>query len=75
MTMSEKKLLFICYFDFYVFLFLSSIFKNVGAVCFFRGKMSAVCGPYLQTSAAEEVDQTYAVYQKKTVCFLTSASC
>ncbi|KAL4588665.1 hypothetical protein LXL04_001557 [Taraxacum kok-saghyz] len=44
-----------------------------GAVCFFRGKTSAVCGPHLQTSATEEVDQTSAVCNKKTVCFLTSA--
>ncbi|MFS7956153.1 hypothetical protein Hanom_Chr07g00651241 [Helianthus anomalus] len=45
----------------------------LGVVCFFRGKTSAVCGPHLQTSAAEEVDQTSAVCKKKTVCFLTSA--
>ncbi|KAL4556219.1 hypothetical protein LXL04_038863 [Taraxacum kok-saghyz] len=32
-----------------------------------------VCGPHLQASAAEEVDQTSAVCKKKTVCFLTSA--
>ncbi|MFS7995897.1 hypothetical protein Hanom_Chr12g01123451 [Helianthus anomalus] len=36
--------------------------------------MSAVCGPHLQTSAAEEVDKTSAVCKKKTVCFLTSSS-
>ncbi|KAK1420777.1 hypothetical protein QVD17_22632 [Tagetes erecta] len=29
--------------------------------------MSAVCGPHLQTSAEEEVDQTSAVCKKKTV--------
>ncbi|KAD5318193.1 hypothetical protein E3N88_18139 [Mikania micrantha] len=32
--------------------------EEMGAVCFFRGKMSAVCGPHLQTSFVEEVDQT-----------------
>ncbi|MFS7905495.1 hypothetical protein Hanom_Chr01g00048391 [Helianthus anomalus] len=47
---------------------------HLGVVCFFRGKMSAVCGPHLQTSVAEEVDQTSAVCRKKTVCFLTSPS-
>ncbi|MFS7975408.1 hypothetical protein Hanom_Chr10g00880261 [Helianthus anomalus] len=47
---------------------------HLGVVCFFRGKTSAVCGPYLQTSATEEVNQTSAVCKKKTVCFLTSAS-
>ncbi|MFS7896782.1 hypothetical protein Hanom_Chr00s005806g01730681 [Helianthus anomalus] len=47
----------------------------LGVVCFFRGKMFAVCGPHLQTSVAEEVDQTSAVCNKKTVCFLTSANC
>ncbi|MFS7923373.1 hypothetical protein Hanom_Chr03g00259971 [Helianthus anomalus] len=46
-----------------------------GVVCFFRGKTSAVCGPHLQTSAAEELDQTSAVCKEKTVCFLTSVSC
>ncbi|KAF5801117.1 hypothetical protein HanXRQr2_Chr06g0244401 [Helianthus annuus] len=45
------------------------MFDELGAVCFFRGKTSAVCGPHLQTSAAEEVDQTSAVCKKKTVCF------
>ncbi|KAJ0878296.1 hypothetical protein HanRHA438_Chr10g0438111 [Helianthus annuus] len=39
---------------------------------FFSGKTSAVCGPHLQTSAAEEVDQNSAVCKKKTVCFLTT---
>ncbi|KAL4572602.1 hypothetical protein LXL04_019382 [Taraxacum kok-saghyz] len=34
-------------------------------------KTSAVCGPHLQSSAVEEVDQTSAVCKKKTVCFLT----
>ncbi|MFS7985445.1 hypothetical protein Hanom_Chr11g00998451 [Helianthus anomalus] len=60
-----------------IFTISSSCFshKELGAVCFFRGKTSAVCGPHLQTSAAEEVDQTSAVCKKKTVCFLTSASC
>ncbi|MFS7911649.1 hypothetical protein Hanom_Chr02g00120591 [Helianthus anomalus] len=43
------------------------------AVCFFKGKTSAVCGPHLQISAAEKVDQTSAVCKKKTLCFLTSA--
>ncbi|MFS7986014.1 hypothetical protein Hanom_Chr11g01005471 [Helianthus anomalus] len=38
---------------------------------FFKGKTSTVCGPHLQTSAAEEVDQTSTVCKKKTVCFLT----
>ncbi|KAL4563166.1 hypothetical protein LXL04_027201 [Taraxacum kok-saghyz] len=40
-----------------------------------RSKTSAVCGPYLQISAEEEVDQTSAVCKKKTVYFLTSADC
>ncbi|MFS7889882.1 hypothetical protein Hanom_Chr00s000005g01612221 [Helianthus anomalus] len=44
----------------------------LGVVCFFRGKMSAVCGPHLQTSAAEEVGQTSSVCKKKTVCFSTA---
>ncbi|MFS7928594.1 hypothetical protein Hanom_Chr04g00322621 [Helianthus anomalus] len=43
----------------------------LGAVCFFRSKMSAVCGPHLQTSVKEEVDQTTEVCKKKTVCFFT----
>ncbi|MFS7906783.1 hypothetical protein Hanom_Chr01g00063301 [Helianthus anomalus] len=43
-------------------------------VCSMR-TTSAFCGPYLQTSVAEEVDQTSAVCKKKTVCFLTYASC
>ncbi|KAJ0532885.1 hypothetical protein HanIR_Chr09g0401991 [Helianthus annuus] len=29
----------------------------------------------MQTSAVEEVDQISAICKKKTVCFLTSASC
>ncbi|KAL4575940.1 hypothetical protein LXL04_012027 [Taraxacum kok-saghyz] len=33
---------------------------------FFRSQTSAVCGPHLQASAAEEVDQTSAVCKKKT---------
>ncbi|KAD4386242.1 hypothetical protein E3N88_26411 [Mikania micrantha] len=33
--------------------------------------MSAVCGPHLQTSAEEELDQMSAVCKKQTVCFLT----
>ncbi|MFS7946026.1 hypothetical protein Hanom_Chr06g00531181 [Helianthus anomalus] len=40
--------------------------------CFFRGKTSVVCGPHLQTSVAEEVNQISAVCRKKTVCFSTS---
>ncbi|KAL4574845.1 hypothetical protein LXL04_021684 [Taraxacum kok-saghyz] len=47
----------------------------LGGVCFFEAKTSAVCGPHLQASAAEEVDQTSAVCKKNTVCFLTSADC
>ncbi|KAK1437357.1 hypothetical protein QVD17_03148 [Tagetes erecta] len=39
-----------------------------------RVKMSAVCGPHLQTSAEEEVDQTSAVCKKKTVCFFNFCS-
>ncbi|KAL4591142.1 hypothetical protein LXL04_004092 [Taraxacum kok-saghyz] len=38
----------------------------MGAVCFFEVKTSAVCGPHLQASAAEEVAQTSAVCKKKT---------
>ncbi|MFS7991923.1 hypothetical protein Hanom_Chr12g01076321 [Helianthus anomalus] len=49
--------------------------NNLGVVCFFRVKMSAVCALHLQTSVAEEVDQTSAVCKKKTVCFLTFADC
>ncbi|MFS7896837.1 hypothetical protein Hanom_Chr00s005946g01731461 [Helianthus anomalus] len=41
-----------------------------GAVCFLRGKMSIVCGPHLQTSVEEELDQTSAVCKKKVVCFV-----
>ncbi|KAL4583914.1 hypothetical protein LXL04_008500 [Taraxacum kok-saghyz] len=37
-------------------------------------KTSAVCGPYLQPSAAEEVDQTSAVYKKKTLSSLSCSS-
>ncbi|MFS8025758.1 hypothetical protein Hanom_Chr16g01478961 [Helianthus anomalus] len=37
--------------------------------------MSAVCGSHLQTSVADEVDQTSAVCKKKIVCFLTYAKC
>lgn len=29
---------------------------HLGVVCFLRDKTSAVCGPYLQTYAVEEVD-------------------
>ncbi|KAJ0855994.1 hypothetical protein HanRHA438_Chr14g0679401 [Helianthus annuus] len=32
-------------------------------------KRSAVCGPYLLTSAGEEVDQTSAVCKEKSACF------
>ncbi|MFS7985925.1 hypothetical protein Hanom_Chr11g01004381 [Helianthus anomalus] len=54
---------------------LNQLDLHLGVVCFFRCKTSAVYGPHLQTSVAEEVDQTSAVCKKKTVCFLTSASC
>ncbi|MFS7950174.1 hypothetical protein Hanom_Chr07g00580251 [Helianthus anomalus] len=50
------------------------IYFHLGVVCFFRGKTSSICGPHLQTSVTEEVDQTSAVCREKTVCFLTSAS-
>ncbi|KAL4592284.1 hypothetical protein LXL04_005272 [Taraxacum kok-saghyz] len=40
---------------------------DLGAVCFFEVKTSTVCGPYLQPSAVEEVDQTSAVCKKKTM--------
>ncbi|KAL4584483.1 hypothetical protein LXL04_009085 [Taraxacum kok-saghyz] len=40
---------------------------GAGAVCFFEAKTSAVCGPHLQASVAEEVDQTSAVCNKKTI--------
>ncbi|MFS7981850.1 hypothetical protein Hanom_Chr10g00955851 [Helianthus anomalus] len=33
--------------------------------------MSVVCGPHLQTSVEEEVDQTSVVCKKKAICFLT----
>ncbi|MFS7986580.1 hypothetical protein Hanom_Chr11g01012021 [Helianthus anomalus] len=46
-----------------------------GAFVTVIGKMFVVCGPDLQTSAAEEVDQTSSICQKKTFCFLTSTSC
>ncbi|MFS7899139.1 hypothetical protein Hanom_Chr10g00890411 [Helianthus anomalus] len=48
--------------------------EHEGAVCFSRGKTSAVCGPHLQTSVVEEVVQTSAVCEKKTVCFLKGVS-
>ncbi|CAI9277596.1 unnamed protein product [Lactuca saligna] len=38
-------------------------------------KMSEICGSPLQPSVAEEVDQTAAPFNKKYVCFLTSAYC
>ncbi|MFS7994575.1 hypothetical protein Hanom_Chr12g01107651 [Helianthus anomalus] len=50
------------------------IYKDLGVVCFFRGKMYAVCGPHLLASVAEEVGQTSAVCREKTVCFLSSAN-
>ncbi|KAL4579773.1 hypothetical protein LXL04_015938 [Taraxacum kok-saghyz] len=31
-------------------------------------KKVGICGPHLQSSAVEEVDQTFAVYKQKTVC-------
>ncbi|KAJ0445503.1 hypothetical protein HanIR_Chr16g0843651 [Helianthus annuus] len=34
-----------------------------------RGKMSVVCGPHLQASAREDVDQMSAVCKEKRVCF------
>ncbi|MFS7949895.1 hypothetical protein Hanom_Chr06g00576991 [Helianthus anomalus] len=40
----------------------------------FKMKMSAVCGPHLQASAGEKVDQRSAVCKKKTVCLLMSAN-
>ncbi|KAL4584266.1 hypothetical protein LXL04_008862 [Taraxacum kok-saghyz] len=40
--------------------------SGLGGVGFFEAKTSAVCGPHLQPSAAEEVDQTSAVCKKKT---------
>ncbi|MFS7984731.1 hypothetical protein Hanom_Chr11g00989971 [Helianthus anomalus] len=43
--------------------------EHLGVVCFLRGTTSADCGPHLQTSVAEEVDQTFVVCNKKTVCF------
>ncbi|MFS7959403.1 hypothetical protein Hanom_Chr08g00690671 [Helianthus anomalus] len=42
---------------------------DLGVVCFFRAKTAAVYGSHLQTSVAEEVNQTFAVCKKKTVCF------
>ncbi|MFS7995196.1 hypothetical protein Hanom_Chr12g01115211 [Helianthus anomalus] len=44
--------------------------NDLGVVCFFSGKRSAVCGPHLQASAGEEVDQMSAVCKEKRVCFL-----
>ncbi|MFS7954708.1 hypothetical protein Hanom_Chr07g00633701 [Helianthus anomalus] len=38
---------------------------HLGGVCFFRCKRSAVCGPHLQVSAGEEVDQRSAVCKEK----------
>ncbi|MFS7988661.1 hypothetical protein Hanom_Chr11g01037521 [Helianthus anomalus] len=38
---------------------------------FLRGKTSTVCGPHLQTSVEEEVNQTSTVCKKKVVWFLT----
>ncbi|KAL4590619.1 hypothetical protein LXL04_003556 [Taraxacum kok-saghyz] len=39
----------------------------LGAVCFFETKTSVVCGPHLQPSAAEEVDQMSAACKKKII--------
>lgn len=49
--------------------------KHLGAVCFFETKIHEVCEPPLQPSTGEEVDQTAATCNKKSVCFLTSAGC
>ncbi|MFS7924132.1 hypothetical protein Hanom_Chr03g00269031 [Helianthus anomalus] len=48
--------------------------KYLGVVCFFKGKTFVVCRPPLQSSVAEELDQTSTVCKKKSVCFLTSTS-
>ncbi|KAL4561286.1 hypothetical protein LXL04_033450 [Taraxacum kok-saghyz] len=45
---------------------------NLCVVCIFEVKTSAVCGPHLQPSAAEEVDQTSTVCKKKTGRQLTA---
>lgn len=46
-----------------------------GDACYFRVKTLAGCGPHLQTSVEEEVDQMFAICKKKTLCFLTSTNC
>ncbi|KAL4585061.1 hypothetical protein LXL04_009674 [Taraxacum kok-saghyz] len=45
--------------------------QNIGHISFSLkcAKTSTVCGPHLQASAAEEVDQTSAVCNKKTNLF------
>ncbi|KAL4585899.1 hypothetical protein LXL04_010526 [Taraxacum kok-saghyz] len=54
---------------------INNAHKEIGDVCFFEAKTSAACGTHLQASAAEEVDQTSTICNKKIVCFLTSADC
>ncbi|KAL4576530.1 hypothetical protein LXL04_012625 [Taraxacum kok-saghyz] len=39
---------------------MTDLQTHFGGVCFFEAKTFAVCGPHLQASAAEEVDQTSA---------------
>lgn len=39
------------------------------AVCFFEAKFHEVCGPPLQSSVAEEVEQTAAVHNKNMFVF------
>ncbi|MFS7922381.1 hypothetical protein Hanom_Chr03g00248451 [Helianthus anomalus] len=46
-----------------------SLVKFLGGDCFFRCKTSAVCGPHLQASAGEEVDQRPAVCKERRVFF------
>ncbi|MFS7998939.1 hypothetical protein Hanom_Chr12g01159951 [Helianthus anomalus] len=41
----------------------------LGAVCFLKGKTSAVFGPHLQISVEEEVDKISAVCKTNAVCF------
>ncbi|CAI9303386.1 unnamed protein product [Lactuca saligna] len=36
--------------------------KDLGVVCFFKEKLLEVCGPPLQSSVAEEVEQTAAAF-------------
>ncbi|CAI9276543.1 unnamed protein product [Lactuca saligna] len=40
-----------------------------------KAKIHEVCRPPIQSSVAEEVEQTAAAYNKKHVCFLTSVDC